>query len=251
MSQGKARGSSTVGKSDAEGVSLHLFQCIQSILTKSNTLLSQSPQQFHKANIEKVRRLFGEQMMLDDSSDDGPSTSGILSDASKDQPQFDWSGAAGNSLAVFRVRPLYENKHWYIQCNSSITSYFNSLYLQEVQTTVDDPNLGNACNILGSLGPLVAMAPAPFGPVLGIGMSVLGGLFGANTLNQNTILLQDIQNSLESIDERLTSLEYAMADLKVVMNELTALTQYNILVVEMTYQKLWVDPFHNIHRLVL
>ena len=97
----------------------------------------------------------------------------------------------------------------------------------------------------------MGMAPAPYGPVLGIGMSILGGLFGTEPEDPQAKLQEEIQNSLQKIDQRLNGLEIAMTDLKVVMNELTALTQYNILVVEMTYQKLWVDPFHNIHRLVV
>ena len=113
---------------------------------------------------------------------------------------------------------------------------------------VEDPKLGNVCTLIGSMAPLVSMAPAPYGVVLGTGMSIVGALFGTKPETPPSAFEQKVLDSLKKIDARLARIEDAVGDLKVVMNELTALTQYNILVVEMTYQKLWVDPFHNIHR---
>lgn len=116
---------------------------------------------------------------------------------------------------------------------------------------VEDPNLGTVCSLIGSTADLVAMAPAPYGPVIGTGMSIIGALFGTEPEDPPSKFEEEVNEYLKRIDGQLGGIEDSIGDLKMVMNELTALTQYNILVVEMAYQKLWVDPFHDIHRCVL
>ena len=76
--------------------------------------------------------------------------------------------------------------------------------------------------------------PPPAGVVIGIGMTILGSLFGsAEEEGPSTAdMFTEIQDSLSEIDQRLGNMETAISDLTVAMRTITMMTQYNIVVVE-------------------
>ena len=89
------------------------------------------------------------------------------------------------------------------------------------------------------------LLPPPYDVIVGMGLGMLGAFFP--TKEDGTLTLTEIGNILRGIDERLGNMEAAIGELTKAMQVVTALTQYTILVVDQINQKLWVDPFHNIH----
>ena len=53
-----------------------------------------------------------------------------------------------------------------------------------------------------------------------------------------------VSNQVQALDERVGR---EFRDVKIALQQLTAMTQYNTVVVEMIYHALWVDPFQKIH----
>ena len=116
--------------------------------------------------------------------------------------------------------------------------------------TIKDPSTEHVADTLGSMAGIAGMVvPPPAGIVIGLGMGILGSLFGSQEEPDltNTELLDAVEAHMRDINSNLVSMADAISDLKVAMEVVSMMTRYNIVVVEKVYQKLCIDPFHNIH----
>lgn len=100
-----------------------------------------------------------------------------------------------------------------------------------------DGTTTGAFTTLGSMSEIVGMVvPPPAGVVVSLGMAILGSFFGAQMDDVNPY--DKIEEQLKEIYEGQAVMTAAIGDLKVSMDVLTRMTQYNIKQVASIYQKL-------------
>lgn len=176
----------------------------------------------NETNMQKALRLHGGQLLVTNPSTD-TTTSEIMQQTSDISRELKNRASVSDSVAV----------------------------ISSAKSLIEDPTKEKAFDVLGSAAVIVGTyVPPPLGVGLGIAMGGLAVVLGSQKSDEE-VLLDKIVDSLNGMEDRLgsklDSITESLQVLSVSMSVVTMLTQYSILVIEKVYQKLWVDPFHNIH----